>query len=191
MATECCLSGCLSVSLFVCLSVCLFVLLLFLLLPSALTGDVEACVRSRHGRNSQGFDSSRGKKKKLPGLSCRWSHSSSEMGVGSSLNTELLGCCPMPSKMSALLYSLVRRAPLHAVFSNILGALFRSARAPHRQHHSVQQKMFLVSVVRRLSFCHRKPSHCLFELCQPSFVAIVPLVAVPPLPPCLLCEQRR
>ena len=33
------------------------------------------------------------------------------------------------------MYSLVRRAPLHAVFSNTLGVLFRSAHAPHRQHH--------------------------------------------------------
>ena len=89
------------------------------------------------------------------------------MGDGCPTNTELFGCCPLPSKESALSDSLVRGAPLHAVFSNNLGALSRSTRAPHIQHHLIspvlRSKRFLSS-----------------GLSQPSPIAVVPLVALPP-----------
>ena len=87
-------------------------------------------------------------------------HSLSEMGVGGPITTELLGCCPLPSKESALSYSLVRRAPLHAGFSNNLGALFRSTRARHHQHQA-QEKVFLVIKICRLRLCHAEPNCCL------------------------------
>ena len=84
---------------------------------------------------AQELDNSRRQKNKLPWSWCHWSHSSSEMGVDRPVHTELFGCCPLPSKDSALSHSMVRGAPLHAVFSNNLGALFRSTRAPHLQHN--------------------------------------------------------
>ena len=117
------------------------------------------------------------------------------MGDGSPTNTELFGCCPLPSKESALSYSLVRGAPLHAVFSNNLGALSRSTRAPHFQHHLIspvlRSKVFLVIGIRRLRICRAEPNYCLPELRCPSPVAVVPLVALLPPRPCLLREQLR
>ena len=117
------------------------------------------------------------------------------MGDGSPTSTEFFGCCPLPSKESALSYSLVRGALLHAVFSNNLGALSRSTRAPHFQHHMIspdlRSRCFLVIGIRRLRFCHAEPNYCSPELSQPSPVAVVPLVALPPPCPCLHREQFR
>ena len=62
---------------------------------------------------------------------------------------ELFGCCPLPSRESALSYSLVRGAPLQAVFRGSLGALSFSTRAPHFQHHLIcpvaKSRCFLLS----------------------------------------------
>ena len=51
--------------------------------------------------------------------------------------------------------------------------------------------MFLVIGIRRLRFCHAEPNYCLPELSQPSPIAVVPLVALPPPCPCLHREQFR
>ena len=94
---------------------------------------------------------------------CHWSHSASEMGVGRPINTELFGCCPLPSKESALSYSLVRGAPLHAVFSNNLGrAVPFEARSTFRaplDFSLVQEQMFLVIGIRRLRLCHAEANN--------------------------------
>ena len=73
---------------------CLAWLVWMVCLSSSLTRDAVACARSAHGRNSQGLDNSRKQKNKLP-------YSASEMGVGSFVNIELLGCCLLPSNVSA------------------------------------------------------------------------------------------
>ena len=98
------------------------------------------------------------------------------MGVGRPFNTALLGCCPLPGKDSALSYSLVRVAPLHAVFSNTLEALFRSTRAPTSpapfDFSRPQEQVLLVVRICRLRLCRAEPNYC-------------SLVAVPPPCPCL------
>ena len=149
-----------------------------------------ACARSRHGGRRKASIARADRK-----INCHCSqatdpHSLSEMGVGRPITTELLGCCPLPSKESALSYSLVRGAPLHAGFSNNLGALFRLTRARHRQHQA-QEKVFLVIKICRLRLCHAEPNCCLSELGQPSPVTVVFLVALAPPCPCLRGEQLR
>ena len=51
--------------------------------------------------------------------------------------------------------------------------------------------MFLVIGIRRLRFCHAEPSNCLPVLRQPSTIAFVPLVALPPPGPRFHREQFR
>ena len=92
-------------------------------------------------------------------------------------NTELSGCCILPSKESALSYSLVRGAPLHSATLSARPSFSACSTSPA----PLDIALFLVSGVRRPRFCHTKG--------QPSSVAVVPLAALPPLYPCLLCEQ--
>ena len=81
------------------------------------------------------------------------------------------------------------------LLGNTLGAQFRSAHPPHRQHHFdfafFQEKVLLVGRVCRLRFCLAQPLHCLPDLGQPSSVAVVSLSVFPPLHPCLICEHFR
>ena len=81
------------------------------------------------------------------------------------------------------------------LLGNTLGARFRSAHPPHRQHHFdfafFQEKVLLVGRVCRLRFCLAQPLHCLPDLGQPSSVAVVSLSVFPPLHPCLICEHFR
>ena len=114
---------CLCVCWCVCLCVCVFVCVF----ERAREVDTGEAIKASTALGDR--------KNKTPWRSCHWSHSSSQMGVGRPVDTEFLECCPLPSKVSARSYSSVRRAPLHAVSSNTLGALFISARAPRRQHH--------------------------------------------------------
>ena len=104
------------------------------------------------------------------------------MGVGRPINTELFGCCPLP------LYEV-----RHCMRFSAIGALSRSTRAPHFQHHLLspdfRSKCFLVIGTRRLRFCHAEPNYCLPDLSQPSPVTVVPLVTLPPPCPCLRREQ--
>ena len=88
---------------------------------------------------------------------------------------------PFAEQGEPFLYSLVREAPLRAVISNTLGALFRSARDPHRQHH-------LTSPVSGEDVSRQRggPSAALLpyetdQLAQPNSVAFVALGALPPL----------
>ena len=55
----------------------------------------------------------------------------------------------------------------------------------------LEEQVFLVIGIRRLRICHAEPNYCLPELSQPSPVAVVPLVALPPPCPCLHREQFR
>ena len=113
---------------------CCCVVVLFLLLLPSLT---RVARRSREVTQTQRSDSSRPQKGKLPWRSSHAPHSSSPMQEGGPRNTELFGCCPLPSKERALSYSFVRGAPLQAVFRSSLGALSFSTRAPHFQHHLI------------------------------------------------------
>ena len=91
--------------------------------------------------------------------------------------------------ITALSYSLVRGVPLLAVFSNNLGALSRSTRAPHFQHHltspDLKSNCFLSSGCVGCASAMRSRT----TACQPSPVTVVPLVALPPPYPCLHREQ--
>ena len=55
----------------------------------------------------------------------------------------------------------------------------------------LEEQVFLVIGIRQLRFCRAEPNYCLPELSQPSPVAVVPLVALPPPCPCLHREQFR
>ena len=55
----------------------------------------------------------------------------------------------------------------------------------------LEEQVFLVIGIRRLRICRAEPNYCLPELSQPSPVAVVPLVALPPPCPCLHREQFR
>ena len=55
----------------------------------------------------------------------------------------------------------------------------------------LQEKVLLIVRVCRLRFCDAEPIHCLLELGQPSFVAVVHLVALTPTCPCLRSEKLR
>ena len=55
----------------------------------------------------------------------------------------------------------------------------------------LEKQVFLVIGIRRLRFCRAEPNYRLPELSQPSPIAVVPLVALPPPCPCLHREQFR
>ena len=97
-------------------------------------------------------------------------------------------------RASALSYSLVRGAPLHAVVSNNLGALSLSTHAPHFQHHlnspDFRSKCFLSSGFIGCASAMRSRV-TVSELGQPSPVTVVPLVALPPPGPRSHREQFR
>ena len=87
------------------------------------------------------------------------------------------------------------RTPLYGVrrytqSSTTLSAHCFSRRAHHNAStHSIspnfQEKVLLVNGISWLRFCRAEPINCLLELGQSSFVADIPLVALPPSLPML------
>ena len=122
--------------------------------------------------NNQGLDSSRRQKNKLPWLSCNWSHDSSEMGVGRPVNTELFGCCPLPSRVSALSFSFGSKSTTACGFQHhsrraVPFSACSTSPAP-LDFACFQEKVLRVNGVSWLRLCRAKPIHCLLELGQPS-----------------------
>ena len=67
------------------------------------TRDARKRSREMHtGFASRALTTRAGRKNKLPWLSCHAFHSSTEVGDGCPTSMELFGCCPLPSRDSAL-----------------------------------------------------------------------------------------